>query len=78
MGDLSHSDSWHIVTDCRLTRRKYYHAVIGPDGTDRFRSRILWDCVEYLDAEGVSEYQLVAGALTGSEQVEALNVSKEV
>lgn len=67
---------WQIVTDNLLTRRKRYHAVMTPLGDCAFKSRVLWDCVEYLDAEGVREYVLRNGALTGCEEVDLLYVSK--
>jgi hypothetical protein len=73
---LSGQPGWSILTDCLLTRRKRYHAVFTPDGDPVFKSRLFWDCVEYLDAIEVGEYYVANGALAGREEVNRLNVSK--
>lgn len=70
-------ESWTILTDCPLTRRKRAHAVFTPEGHPVFKSRILWDCVEYLDAIEVEEYKLEPGALSGREVVKRLNARKD-
>lgn len=68
--------TWSIITDCQLTRRKRYHAVENPQGEPVFKSRLFWDCVEYLDAEGVEEYLVEAGAVEGRENVKRLAAGK--
>lgn len=67
---------WAILVDCSLTRRKRTNAVQRPDGSIAFQSRHLWDCFEFIDAEGIEVYVLLNGALTGREDVSALIVKK--
>lgn len=49
---------WVIVADCLITRRKYFHLLMGPDGRTHYRSRLLCDVVAYLAAEEVDAYTL--------------------
>lgn len=49
-------EGWRIMVDVSVTRRKRYHQVWGPDGRWRFSSRLFWDCVEFLAAEGIEAY----------------------
>lgn len=70
------ASGWSILVDCPLTRRKVTNAVFDPSGEPVFRSRHIWDCVEYLDAEGIETYKIECGGLTGREQVSALIARK--
>jgi hypothetical protein len=74
---ITQGEPWVIICDAQLTRRKRYHAVLDPAGVERLKSRILWDCIAYLDAEGVTRYQLVAGALDEADPSAMRWVSKE-
>ena len=71
------SGGWAIVTDVRITRRKYYHFVLEPTGQHVFNSRHFWQCVEYLDGEGVEEYMLLPAEPLPTEQVRSLKAQKE-
>lgn len=70
------SERWAIWCDYQITRRKRYHAVKDPQGRWRFESRYLWECVEWLDAEGVPAYEMRAGGRSKHYVVEVLFVSK--
>jgi len=71
-----HSARWVIWCDFQITRRKRYHAVKDGEGRWCYESRLFWECVEYLDALGVTEYELRAGAVGRNDQVAALIVRK--
>lgn len=49
---------WFIEIDRYITRRKLFHIVANPQGEIMFRSRLLGDCIRYLEAEGQTEYML--------------------
>ena len=49
---------WLIWPDLEITRCKRYHMVMNPDRKIVFRSRVLRECVAYLDAEDVAAYRL--------------------
>lgn len=49
---------WTIWPDQRVTRRKLFHIVTTPTGEVAFKSRLLHECVDYLDALEVTAYQL--------------------
>lgn len=68
---------WAIWCDYQITRRKRYHAVKDPEGRWIFESRVFWECVEYLDAQGITEYRIVAGGRSRLDCVQALAVRKE-
>lgn len=53
---------WAIVLEWRITRRKRFHYVLDPTGATRFSDRLLWPCMAFLDAEGVTEYALTRTA----------------
>lgn len=65
-----------ILTDCPITRRKRFHAVLDTNGDPVFQSRILWDCFEYLDAEGVEEYDLVSAEASNDPLVRYVTARK--
>lgn len=71
-----HRERWAIWCDYLITRRKRYHAVKDPQGNWHFESRIFWECVEYLEAEGITEYELRAGGVGRNDQVRCLIVRK--
>lgn len=50
---------WTIWPDQQITRRKVWCYITDPSGETRFNSRLLLDCVRWLHAEGVREYQLL-------------------
>lgn len=50
--------AWCVWPDQRITRRKLFHVVTTPQGEVAFRSRLLHECMEYLDAMEVREYEL--------------------
>lgn len=47
---------WVIWPDIEITRRKRYHMVMDPQRRVVFRSRVLLECVAYLEAEEVEAY----------------------
>tara|TARA_B100002049_G_scaffold215196_1_gene180434 strand:+ start:955 stop:1206 length:252 start_codon:yes stop_codon:yes gene_type:complete len=49
---------WTIWADQRITRRKLFHIVANPEGVVEFRSRLLHECCEYIDANEVNRYLL--------------------
>ena len=51
---------WVIWVDCVITKRKRFHCVFDPADEEKFRSRVLWDCIEWLEAEEVEVYWLLA------------------
>ena len=69
---------WCIVTDARITRRKYFHFIVAPDRTIKYRSRLLWECIEWLAEEEISTAALIDGdaALTGPRLSVTLTVEK--
>ena len=69
---------WAIWCDYQITRRKRYHAVRDPDGVWCYESRIFWECVEYLDAREITEYRVVPGGRSSTDNVRALSVRKEL
>jgi len=56
--DLPDHEGWVIYTDAQLTRRKRYHCIVSPKNAFTFKSKDLWDCIEWLAAEEIDEYQL--------------------
>lgn len=68
---------WSIITDLPITRRKRRHAVISPAGANVFQSWLLWDCFQWLDAEGVTSYTLRASDPRQPNTVEAVRAEKE-
>ncbi len=50
-----------IHLDCELTRRKRFHCVVSERGSVLFRSRLVSDCISWLDSEGVEQYNIDAG-----------------
>jgi hypothetical protein len=48
-----------VALDCRITRRKYYHLVVSPDGEVVFRSKLLGAVLEWLDAEGIANVDFI-------------------
>lgn len=51
-------EGWLLHCDNRITRRKLFAVVYDPRGRIAFRSRLVGDCMAYLDAEGVTSYTL--------------------
>lgn len=49
-------EPWKITVDVHITRRKRYQMVTDPEGVVRWKSRDLWSAIEFMDAEGVTEY----------------------
>lgn len=49
---------WSIWVDHRITRRKWYHVVQNPEGKTVFASRLVGECVDYLIAEGITEFDM--------------------
>ena len=49
---------WIIWPDLMITRRKRFHIVTDPAGDTRFRSRVLLECVRWLEEEGINEYTI--------------------
>lgn len=47
-----------VFVDNYITRRKLFHVVYDGDLKRRFRSRLLGDCINFLHAEGIEEYEL--------------------
>lgn len=56
---------WSIWFDHRITRRKFYHVVLNPQGHVVFNSRLLGECVDYLIANDITEFDM-AGPETRS------------
>lgn len=52
--------TWTLAADCRITRRKYYHCAISPDGAVTLRYKLLGDMIEALEAHEVDTFELVA------------------
>ena len=52
------SPRWSVWPDQRITRRKYFHLVVNPQGRTEFRSRLIAECLDYLAALGVDEFEL--------------------
>lgn len=50
---------WRIVTDARITRRKYYHCVQLPTGETVFKSRLFEEAVEFLRGTGQKQAALL-------------------
>lgn len=64
---------WIIYCDRWITRRKRYHSVINPEGVVEWKSRLLGECIEYLAAQDILEYQLVVEPV-GTSAVHTLDV----
>lgn len=43
-----------------ITRRKSFYVVTGADGKTAYRNRHFWPCIEWLESQGVKDYQLRA------------------
>lgn len=71
------SERWAIWCDYQITRRKRYHACKSPEGDWCYQSRLLWECVEWMDANGHTEYDLRPGGIEPSDSVQRLTVRKE-
>lgn len=67
---------WSIVVDYSITRRKRFHQVWAPDGSVPYMSRLFWECVEWLEAEGVEAYELRASMFEPPYVVRSLIVRK--
>ena len=67
---------WTIHCDRLITRRKRYHSVVNPQGLVEFKSRLLGECIEYLAAQDVLEYQLAVEPF-GSRRLHTLDVKLE-
>lgn len=50
---------WVIHCDRQITRRKRFHSVVNPQGVVEYKSQLLGECLEYLAAQEISEYQLL-------------------
>lgn len=51
-----------IYVDMQITRRKTYHVVTDWLDKPLYRSRLLSDCIAYMDEAGVTEYTLIPEA----------------
>lgn len=49
---------WTLLLDREITRRKIYHQVVNPRGLLMYSSRTVSACIDYLEAEGVSAYEV--------------------
>lgn len=58
----------HIIwTNVPITRRKSYYLVTDPDENVLFRHRHFWPCIDFLDAEGVTQYEIAPSEHSGPE-----------
>lgn len=48
---------WRLVLDQSITRRKLYHIVCDPTGAPVYRSMFVSECIAWLDASGIEEYE---------------------
>lgn len=67
---------WAIIVDYQVTRRKRYHQVWAPDRSVPFMSYRFWECVEYLAAEGINDYEVRASMFEPPYVVRRLIVRK--
>ena len=51
---------YSVAIDCRITRRKYYHLVVSPDGEVVFRSKMLGAVLDWLDANEIDSFTIVS------------------
>lgn len=65
-----------IWMNVSITRRKSFYVVTGADGETAYRNRHFWPCVEYLESQGIREYQLRASEPPARSRVAAISVSE--
>lgn len=70
-------ERWSLVIDAQVTRRKYYHFVIDPQGECRFKSRLFWECVEYCQSENVERLVLLDMAKRSTRGALILSTAQE-
>lgn len=58
--DDEHGLGWQLAVDCRITRRKYYHLIVGPDGEVHFRSKLVGDALEWLRTNSIDSFTVVS------------------
>ena len=65
------------MTNASITRRKTYFFVESPEGEAVFLARHFWPCVEFLDASGITAYQVAPSEPQKDDQVASLAVTVE-
>lgn len=68
---------WTLVVDARITRRKYYHFIVSPEGRVRFRSMFLWECIEYARSEAISALRLLPTISNDTSEPSAAHIALE-
>lgn len=49
-----------IWMNVQITRRKSFYVVTGANGKTAYRNRHFWPCVEWLESQGIKQYELRA------------------
>jgi len=58
--DDEHTVGYTLAIDCRITRRKYYHLVLSPEGEVVFRAKLLGAVLDWLDAMEIDSFTIVS------------------
>lgn len=67
---------WVLVLDGQVTRRKYYHFVVDPNGDKTFHSRLFHDCTEHAIAMGAERLILLDTAKRSTKGALTLSLTK--
>jgi hypothetical protein len=52
--------TYTLSLDVQITRRKFYHVILEPSDDFVFKSKLLGDCLEWFNANGIERFEVLS------------------